>query len=516
MASIDMAYISRLRSETRHVGTSIFIRLYDGSILVDEFECRNVSAGFSSHDLASLVEQQRQRVAMNLLSADSDTGAVNASFGVPCLLATDGNSLSAEAGAPVNPMASFTAPQTDVTWIPHALALTERRMRWVANPAFSGHTIAQRIAALPTWVPTTQANCLVFQEGTNSISIYVAAGQSPQAAAASALADLDTYLSIVRAYGKFQVIYLMTAMPRGIGSGVVDLAAASVRNLAHNIYNDGVRQRCASQQGLILCDAWATVVDPTSLNMLPKANYMRADNLHCTQLGARAVGTMMASVFNSRRLPNSAKQPTSNLSRAVGAGSLFMNSNPLMLGTPSAAGVSGGTGVCAPQTRVVTQGTITSSVASVVAAADGIGNANRVVVSGASAGSSVFIGCNATESQQYYTAADFLECMANLRATGMSNVQGIELHVTGVFGAQNRDVAGFFSQSSITTDASKFDQSDIIVPYTMFGPTWATVDGAAGALLQGYVKVLFFAGGAGTFEVSRLGFVNQGQSMQMY
>lgn len=498
----DLAVIGRLTQRFERLGTSLFIRTFDGVTLVDELELTNVATSFPSNDVMCIAQSIRSRLA--------SVGRGAAILGAPARLASDGNSIIALAGAPVAPTTSL-APTTDASPVTWALAMSERRMRWVENQGVSGHSIATRTAALPTWVPQSTANVLLFLELTNSITAYVALGQSTTQVVASVLADLDTYLGAVRAYHKFQVIYLGTCTPRGVSGSVPDALA---RNVIHELVNAGVRQRCANQNGLVLVDFHNAIVDRSSATLEALANTVRTDDkLHPTPKGARAMGLACATVWNKTALPNSALRPLSQFNRSMNAASPFTNSNPLMIGTPSAAGLVGGaTGLTAPNVRVNKSGTV-AAVASVVAAADGIGNAQRAVATAAASGDFIqVLTASGTESSQFYTQGDYLQGVADVRITGMVNVQAIEIVVTAIIGASNLAIAGH-STTVATAAVADFDNTDLTAPFSMSTPAFKFQAGAPGAVFNVSVRVTWGAGGSGTctLDVTKLGFINHGQ-----
>lgn len=420
-------------------------------------------------------------------------------------LATDGNSITAVSGGPVT---TQLAPTTDAGWVTWAMGYTSLKFRWTENQAVSANTTTQRRVALPNWVPNTTANMLAFLEGTNSIAGYVTGGATETAAANLAFADLLAYLSDVRSYGKFKRIFLGTVPPRN---------TTAARNAANDLYNRQVRELCASDPVYVLVDFWDAMVDPTSATMFTKANYLRSDDfLHPTPKGARAMGLKFSQAVANMELPKSNLVPNSALVRSIQSDALFINSNPLFTGGDTGSLIGSATGTVKAGWRAgINTGTMTCA-ASVVADAEGIGNAQRITVSGAALNSIAQIGINITEAIPYQVANDYIRGLASIRWSGAANVKAIYAELAFVTDA-NYTVQGQINTVA-TIAVADYDQADMAVPYIISTPASLLNGGvAANTVLSIAIKVLFgAASGAITLDVSRAGMVNLGQTVTQY
>ncbi len=421
-------------------------------------------------------------------------------------MVTDGNSITALAGAPV---VTNLSPTADSGWVNWGLAFSLQRMRWVEQRAISSNTTNNQRALLPSWVPYTDANCLFFMEGTNSIAGYVTAGSTDIAAAALAWADLQQYLADVRAYCKFKRIILGTIPPRG---------AVAARNAAHDWYNRQVRNLCAADSTYLLVDFWKVMVDPTSATLSARANHLRADDaLHPTPKGCRAMGKEFGRVVNLLNLPRSSLIPQSSLTRAADAAALFMTSNPMMTGAGAApdgtTGPGGTTGLILSGWRAGTSaGTATSMVASIITDADG-NQAQRLVVTGGSSGGIVRISFNSTEAIPYQVANDYFKFIAKVAWSGATNVDAIFTR-TAVLTDGNYTVDGFV-YTAATQSVADYDNSDMTDPFYMVSNAMKFPGNLpVTAVLSSGIFVRFgAAGGAITLDVSTAGMLNLGQTV---
>lgn len=418
-------------------------------------------------------------------------------------LVTDGNSITAVAGAPST---VSLAPQANAGWLNWGLAFSGQTMRWIEQQAVSGRTIAQCIGLLPNWLNATQANVLCFQEGTNSIAAYSTLTGSDARAAILAWADMLTYLAAVKASNKFIRVILPTVIPR---------ASTATRNEAHQWFNRQLRQLCANDTFYVLVDFWKVVVDPASVTFSAKANFLRADdNLHPTPKGARPMGKEWARVIGlAFGTPQSSLVPVDKMNRALAPTALMINSNPTLTGGTAGTAIGTATGTFATGWRGGnTTGTATS-VGSIVADDEGFGNLQRLTVTAASDGGVIAIVNNNTEALPYQSANDYLKAVAKVRWSGCINVRSIVIRISGVWDA-SYSVDGF-SDSAATATIADFDQSDMTDFFIMTGPAIRFPGNvAANTILSIGVFVTFLgAGGAITLDVSRAGLINLGQSI---
>lgn len=449
-------------------------------------------------------------MSLTAIGGDVDYTPLQASSIVPtprggAMLAADGNSITALAGAPTT---SQLAPTADSGWLNWGLAFAGQSIRWVDNQAVSGHTINQRTAQLQNWVPTTIANTLVFLEGTNSIAGYVTAGNSDAVAAQLAWADMQAYLSAVRSFGKFKQIILPTCTPRG---------SSASRNAAHDWFNRKLRDLCSNDSFYLLVDFWRVVVDPTSTAMSARANYLRSDdNLHPTPKGCRAMGKAFATSVSGLSLPTSNLLPTSALTRAIDSSSSVINSNPTFIGGNTGSLLNGATGAVKAGWRAgIVSGTATA-VASVGADDEGYGGSQILTVSGAASGTICGIIINATEALTYAAIGDFLKGIAKAKWSGASGVKAIYVRVSTVTD-QSYSVDGFASTTATAT-VSDYDNADMTDNLVMVTPAIKFPGNVApNTILSMGVYVLFgAASGAITLTVSRGALLNLGQQVTDY
>lgn len=420
-------------------------------------------------------------------------------------LVTDGNSITAEAGAPITISLGVT---TDSTWVTWAVALSEHKMRWVEQRARTSMTTLNQKDQLASWVKDTTANYLSFFEGTNSIAGYVTAGMTDAAAARQAFADLLAYLNEARSYGKFNKIFIGTIPPRGV---------TLARNEAHEWYNRQVRNLCAMDGYFVLLDIWKVIADPASATMSAKANHLRADDkLHTTPLGGRAIGEMVAAVWNGMSLPNNNSVATTVACRSgTNLDALYINSNPLLLGgtTGTTIGaVQGGAVVRDGWRAGFTAGTMTNTL-SVVADSEGYGYAQQMAITGASSGALAVIAIDADEAVQYHSAGDYVRAFIKAQWSGAVNVDAIYVAVSTWVQSTPYIVNGH-GPTIATASPADFDQRDMTVPCYLASPA-VLIPGnvQVNTALSANLYVRFgAAGGAITIKGSRGGMQNLGKN----
>lgn len=420
-------------------------------------------------------------------------------------LAVDGNSIAAVAGPPSS--AALT-PQDSAGFVNWMLAYLEQKLRFVDNVAVSGRTTLQCLANLGSWVPGTTANVLLFLEGTNSIAGYVAAGMTDAQAADQAIIDLQLYLAAVKSFNKFRRIIVPTITPRG---------ATLARNAAHDRYNRQLVDLLSRDGIYVIPDHWSVCIDRSSNTMSALANYLRQDDaLHPTPKGARWLGKESArAVAAALPLPPTRLIPVSSITRALSSDSLFINSNPLLLGAdtgtylgssplptgPVKAGWRAGYTAGAP-TVVCSNGTDPN----------GYGGYQQIAVTGAAAATLCAIATNNTEALTYVAAGDYLKPMYRVTWSGLSGVQAIFTRMSGNFpGALS--VEGFASNSPAYQVAGDFDQADLTEPFVMTGPATRFSNSVPpNTTLSTLLGVLWAGAGGGTIRITQAGFINLGQS----
>jgi lysophospholipase L1-like esterase len=136
----------------------------------------------------------------------------------------------------------------------------------------------------------------------------------------------------------------------------------------------------ASVRGVILCDDYAALVDPASPLGAARAGHLNADNLHLSAMGARVLSVPLQTCYDAIYKPLS-PLPTSAIEAydaTNNPASKNTFSNGLLRTTSGGTAFTGISGPVAADLSVGRFGAMTG-VASVVSAARGFGNAQRVV-----------------------------------------------------------------------------------------------------------------------------------------
>ncbi len=260
------------------------------------------------------------------------------------------------------------------------------------------------------------------------------------------------------------------AKMRAAGINVVVLAicpytanADATKNM-HRV-NRAMAEFCAETPGTIFVDTYAAMVNPTSATGA-LASGMSDDALHPSVKGARAMGTAIYNaispfVKNTLLLPSSASE-----SYSVSKEEYQLLTNPLFTGSAGAVSGVGVSGTVATDWTVgLVSGSLTA-VASVPARADGFGNDQKIVITGASSGAS--INCRLTSNHSakvstgdtvYFVGELTLENpvdVAYVRAAAYLNVGGVT-YVVRVL--ENSDST--YDQTAFTL---KFRTPEFVVP----------------------------------------------------
>jgi len=416
-------------------------------------------------------------------------------------LVTDGNSLTALGGSPRN---ASLSPTSDFGWAGYAMGFLGQRMQWVRNAAVSGANINQRIAAFATEVLPYSPTHVSFMEGRNAM-VPVAdggGGLSLQEACERTGAYVQQALSA-------GVQVFLWTHPTGTVKPASEPGALVDWNRKLMAYNNFIRMLASVTRGVILVDGEAATIDYSSNTLSPKTNFIRSGNdPHLTSKGNRAMGqAFAAAALNHTPAVGGLYRPVSNYhNKVAGAGSTarVLNSNPLFQGTGGTA-TGGITGTIAATCAAgVAAGTATT-VGSTPARADGFGNDQQIVVSGASAGCTVFCRSDNSEAISYVSSGDYLYALANVSLSGMSGVLGVEI---GIYLQAGPTLSNFGQQISATA-ATDYDQTDLL-DFWIATPISQFNLGAAVGLVYPRVNVNLAAGGGCTMKVGRMALVNAG------
>lgn len=413
-------------------------------------------------------------------------------------LCTLGNSLTALGGPAVT---SALNPQNDWGWPAWAQGFLGPRLLFVKNAAVSGATTQDLIDAVDAGEVPDDCDWVSVMEFRNSMVPLPTGGGKT---VAEAIAEMEVLIGKLMARNPNRRLVLMTH-PTGAGIPSGWTGTLTEWNSQIMACNQWLRVKVLSVPGAVLVDAEAVCIDPTSATLSPKANYVRADNVHLTPKGSRWVGKGFADATSPFLPKTNIWVPTVNAYNKVtipASASKIINSNPLFQGSGGTA--TGSTGTVALSCAAGIAAGSATCANTVVARADGFGNDQILTITGASADCVGFVRGANNESAPYFTNGDYLYSMCNISLTGQSGVKGVELAQYLQAGPLYQN----FGMHSQATSVAEWDQTDltdfwIFTPISQYNYTPTVV----------YSRVnLNFGAAAGTavLKVGRMPTVNLG------
>ena len=390
-------------------------------------------------------------------------------------------------------------------FVPILNALLGGVLKAVYRGGITGNTVSQ-IAARRSAVLARAFDVLVEDGGTNDVSGYVALYSSDIAACVSAVvaARVATWQEAIAAGAK--MVIALNCLPVGSSSTYTTTQKTALLRI-----NEGLK-RAAFDYGIVrLVDAHAAIVDPTSATGLVKASALYDNDRHPSAYGMFLIAKQamldqgIASLKRPRPLLSSAldciQNDTSSSNILNTATGLVTGST----GVASGTGVSGGT-VVTGVTMSRFLGSGASIAASIVAAADGVGNAQRATITSAVAGDQVRIlvlpGITVTELPK--GSWGYFECKVDVSS-------GVNLHsITVSCGTQYTGGTPASPLVSFACAASTSETGGGIVSESLIlasEPVYFPADATALSFTKGEVYATFGGAGGAVVDVSRMRWV---------
>jgi lysophospholipase L1-like esterase len=355
------------------------------------------------------------------------------------------------------------------------------------NAAQGGTTSRTWVTRVDTEVLPYAPGWVVCYLGTNDVGSDIPYEES--------IANFGSIFDRILQNGSRLVV--CTVIPYGAANPLVTVA----RNTARNRLNAWLAQYCSLNPGAYLVDTFAIVADPASATGAARANFLY-DNLHPSALGARAMGSAVAAVLSQYTVDSAAHVSGFTDNWAYDPNALNKISNPLFNSATGVAGAtSPGAGTTITATSIAREWTVQSvaggtstTVCTTPAAPDGIGNAQRLVISGTNATDEITLRTGSLAAARL-VEGDVLYGECFVRITSASALEGVRLtwlyNVNGV----GRTI------SCMSPQFQAYDQAnaDLLVLRT---PTFVV---PPGTLTSGQLTLTAFFGGAGgaTIDVWR-------------
>jgi hypothetical protein len=316
-------------------------------------------------------------------------------------------------------------------------------------------------------------------------------------------ANIEASARLIEAAGAFLLI--STIPPFGVnsaGGAFTANLAARIRNLQKTLKNSA------------LVDEHAMGVDPASSTGSARAGYLATDNTHFTPVFAKLIGARVQSILDSRY----GRAPSPCPASAMDAYNVTTNPsstqpfpNPTLATATGGTAGTGTTGTAASGITTFATGAGTP-VASVVAAANGIGNAQRLV--GTPAAYNDLMRCTTRASETIVAGllipGKRYKAVGRLRVTGLTGqavLQSFAVFVVfttteGTFGSR----AGDFNWSAASGVAAA-QQNQVDSETEFETPDFPWPAGVTSAYIDPQVKFAAAAASPVTVEFSQPSFV---------
>ena len=339
-------------------------------------------------------------------------------------------------------------------------------------------TVARLAENLAFYTPDYAFVCV----GTNDIANDIAA--------ATTKANLITIANTLIAFG---VVPIMTTIPP-VGTGASWYSTTRRQNLWN--LNDWIIDYFGANPKVVLIDLFAYMVGPTDANGAYNTSYAESDGVHPSKTGAfAAAGKINTQLASFMPKPKRAKFLANNY---AGSSSSYELCDVAILNTATGGTVTGtgASGTAASGLTVTAAGGGSQTVvASVVARADGIGNNQRMVLTGVASLDRAELTLT-TSINGRVSAGDKIVLEANISGasvgSGFRYVQfGIEHTAGGLSG----------NTLALSSSGTGFWGED----FDMWVETPEFVVPAGGVTtLRFKIVFAFQAAGSGTFEVGRI------------
>ena len=280
--------------------------------------------------------------------------------------------------------------------------------------ATSGHTTAQMLARLDADVIAYAPGWCAVMGGTNDASSTTTVG--------AVTANLEAIYDLLAAAG---IKVLALTIPP-FGSSYAGFTAA--KNLVILGVNRWIKDYATRTGKIVVCDAYAALIDPAATTPTVVSGNLKADDLHTSAQGARRVG-YAAWLAMADHVDDRGYHVVSQSDRYdYDATSPQLQSNPLMQGSEAASAPVTGTEATG---LIVERSGGTATIASSVAArADGFGNDQVATITSTALNDVVQIRMPSITARVF--AGQTLRGEMYVSCTGMTNVRSLyaELQVT--------------------------------------------------------------------------------------
>lgn len=376
--------------------------------------------------------------------------------------------------------------------INHANIFGRRRWEVVDNLGVSGNTTNDMIARLPAAVEAaSECGVVLISASTNDIFIDTS---TP----AQVTSNLETIFKAFMDAGVY--VIWKNETPRTF----VDATKVAYQHAVNAWANEFER----NNPGFSVFDAAAVVVDSTSTQFAAASN-MLEDSVHYKNYGACLLGKAFNDKYASAFIPRSNLIVSASDTYAVSTASGQLFGNPLFSGSAGTkTAPSGGTAptgtvadLIAIEHSVNTAATCTCSL---VAQADGFGQAQRIVIANNGA-SDRFQYQNNASLISGISPGDLIEMECDIRVSSHTNLSAVALLLRGAVDGG----------SLINAYDGRNTTNDIALPSVFVGGTYRTrrlrlPAGSAVTSLQFRIEARFTTatGGGATIDVSRLSIRN--------
>lgn len=386
-------------------------------------------------------------------------------------------------------------------FVPWFQALSGRDIRLVYNGGHSGqrsgYILTQADAAL-----STPVDALIELCGINDIIQYATAYGGDIAACENGIvSNRQAIWDKAKARGTTTVA--LSLAPVG---ALGDFTTA--QRLCLLRVNDRLKRAARERTDVIWVDIHAIGVDVANANAYPKANYA-LDTLHPTALYAFKVGQKLNEVIGIKFAPLDgliAAQLDSTHNDALSL-NLFRAHNGLFVGGTTGTmgtGVTGAVHEGWAVDRGSSPGTPTG-VCSIVAAADGVGNAQRVEITAGGAGEFLRILANTTISLANYPVGTRFDVELKARISNQTNLR--TLHASGRLffsgGASTSPIQSNALVASAAHGAVPLPDSNFDLTLAM-PPVYVPLDATALTTFRVELLPTFNAAGSATIDISRV------------
>lgn len=413
---------------------------------------------------------------------------------VPNTLVSIGDSIAANSYVE----SGTTFAYTDIGIFSWARALLSGRFADL-NPraALGGTTTTDWVSRVETEVLPYSPGWVFCYLGTNDISGDIPFEQS--------VANFKRIFGRILAQGSRLVV--CTILPYGAGNANLTVA----RNVARSKLNAWLTWFATTTPNVELVDLHKIFIDSASATGAARSGYLW-DDLHPSATGARAGGTEIASVVDSVSIDKSFHVSSFAENYSYSSSALNKVSNPLFnsaSGTAGASSAGAGTTITATSiardwTVATVAGGTSTTVCTTPAAPDGIGNSQRLVISGTNATDQVTLRTGSLASSRL-VAGEILSGEAFISLSSCTALEGVRLTWSYIVDGVT------YSYSDMSPQIKAYSQADLTKMLLKTPPFQVR----SGTLTSGQLSVALFFDGAGgaTANIWRAGLLLQPESI---